>query len=260
MSNEAAHATSELISICQDHEQRDPRTSLALLLIAARRAHALLAACWRELGNQAIIDEELRAINSHLYRIVDVLERMEEDDPEHSYRAELEGESSQLQAINEALRELIEHRAVVRHLPALLASVVAATALLHVLRMVACRREAALVDWPELPALRIAGEMHLRKVTELALAELRAISNTRFGAKQWRGERDDQPTCGYVFEEQRYVPSAAALEGGADARLLAREMMTEHQECAFATFPGVVEIHLLLEQLGRVSYGRRAAA
>jgi hypothetical protein len=260
MSTEAAHATSELISICQDHQQHEVSASLALVLIAARRAHALLATCWRELGNQALIEEELRAIDSHLYRIIDVLERMEEDEPGRSYRGELERDSSQLHAINEALRELIEHRAVIRDLPALLASVIAAAAVLHVLRMIAGRREDALRPWPELAALRLTGEVHLEKITELALAELRTISDARFAAKRWRGQRDDSPTYGYVFEERRYTPPPAALADGADAHQLSREAMAEHQECAFAGFPGVVEIHLLLEQLGRIKPGRRAAA
>lgn len=259
MLTEAATATSELIFICQDHEQHETSAPLDLVLIAARRAQALLAACWRELGNQALIDDELSAIDVQLYHLIDVLERMEED-PQPSYRAELAAESAPLHAVDETLRELLEHRAVIRHLPALISSMVAAAAALHVLRMVACRREDSLLRWPELTEQRLVSEVHLEKIIELALAELRTLSDARFSAKRWRGKRESQPTYGYVFEEQRHTPSPSVLEGGADAQKLSREMMTEHQERAFAAFPGVPEIQLLLSQLARLTAGRRAAA
>jgi hypothetical protein len=251
MLTEAATATCELIFICRDHEQHEASASLDLVLIAARRAQATLAVCWRELGNQALIDDELSAIDTHLYHLIDVLERMEEE-PQPSYRAELAAASEPLHVIDEALRELLEHRAVIRHLPALFSSVVAAATALHVLQRIACRREDSLQRWPELLELSLVSKVQLDQVIELVLAELRTLSDARFSAKRWRGKPTGQPMYGYVFEEHRYTPSPAAQQ-------LSGQAMIEHQERAFATFPGVAEIQLLLEHLARVPAGRAAA-
>lgn len=257
---DASNATMDLISLCRDHGQHEANASLGHVLATAKRAHALLAASWRELGAQAVIEEELGTVDAHLRRLISLVERMEAA-PDRSYRAELAAECAHLHSINDVLRELLEHRAVVRHLEPLLASIVSAAAALHAVRVVACRREDAHLRWPELPALRIVGQVHLEKIAELTLAELRTLSDARFCFKRWRTAAEGLPSsCGYVFENRRYTPPQAALDTGGDPHRLARDAMAEHQERAFDNFPGVSSLQLLVDEVTRVVSGRRAAA
>jgi hypothetical protein len=256
---EATNATTELLALCNEHGQREA-ASLELILIAARRAQALLARVLRELGAQAVVEEELEELNASFYRLLDLLERMEEE-PRRSYRAELVADCAQLQPINEAMRELLEHGAVVQRQPELVASVVLAAAVLHALRKIARHREHAQAHWPELPAMDVIGETHFDKLTDLALAELRVRSDARFALKRWRAAAAGAaPRCGYVFENRRFLPSMAAVAAGDDPVRLSREAMAEHQGRAYSSFPGVTPIQLVLGELRLIAQGRRVAA
>lgn len=263
MVNELAQAVTDLILIGRAHQPRaapPARAPLSAVIDAARRVREMLTACWGELGRQAVVEDELVSIEAHLERLVRLLTQMEQA-PRRSWRAELAAECAHLHSINDALREIVDHRAVVQHAPWLIASVVAAAAALHTLRLVAAGREDDLLSWAELPGLRVVSQVHLEKLAELALVELRAQSDVRFCFKRWSAEPDDdRPGYGYVFENRRYRPSREVLQNGGDPKALAIVALAEHRQQAFSTFAGVAPVQQLLQTLAATSPAHRAAA
>lgn len=251
MLTEAATATTELISVCRDHGQFPANASLGQVLASARAAFTALVTSWEPFAEQLVIAQELGSLAEQMHQLLDLVERMERD-PDRSYRGELTADQAQLYSINDALRELLEHRAVLPSLEPLIASVVTAAAALHALRLVACRREDARLRWPELPALRVVGQVHLEKIAELGLTELRLLSDARFSFKRGRpGGGERRPRCAYVFENRLHVPPQADLDAGPDPLVTARAAMAAHQERAFAELPAALEIQAVTQAMAR---------
>jgi hypothetical protein len=255
MVNELAHAVMDLILVGRAH-----RAPLAAVIDAAREVREVLTASWIELGQQVVIEEELAGIEVRLDRVIQLLAQMEQA-PHRSWRAELAAECTHLYAINDALRELVEHRAAVHHAPWLITSVMVAAAALHALRLAAARREEEWGSWAELPALRVVSLVHLEKLGEVALGELRIQSDARFCFKRWSaGPDDDQPHYGYVFENRRYRLAREAPPARGEPKALAILALSEHRQQAFSTFVGVALVQQILQALAVVRDARRAAA
>jgi hypothetical protein len=259
MKTEAATATKDLISACRDHEQYVASASLGQVLAAAKIARAQLTASWRECAEQLVVAEELRSIDESLGRMIHLLEEMERE-PERSFRGELAAECARLHSINDALRELLDHSSALPPLAPVLVNIVAAAAALRALRGIACRREDFRQRWAELTVLRVVDQVHLEKIAELCLAELRALSDARFFLKRWRAAAGEQPRFAYVFENRLHAAPQAALDAGVDPFVATRDAMAAHRERVFASSPGVAIIHQILECFSGAASGRRAAA
>lgn len=260
MMKAAATATTEFISACHDHEQHATSASLGDVLARARDTRARLATSWSACAQHLVVAEELAAIDAALGRVIAILQGMQQE-PERSFRDELAAECAQLHTINDALRELLDHSSALPPLQPILVSVVAATAALHALRQVACRREDARLRWPELPALRVVAQVHLEKIAELCIAELRALSDARFALKRWRPTpAEPRPRYAYVFDNRMHTAPQAMLDAGGDPFVATRDAMAAHKERAFAAVQEVATIHQLTACLVSTGGRNRAAA